>query len=100
MNLQAFENLELIPDLLLAVQKMSDRMAKFAPPLTSKKEVAKFLGKTERTINNYMNQGYLKDGYHYFYKNAKMIVFDEDAILEFRDKLSRGLINEKITIQE
>ncbi|MFK5937695.1 MAG: helix-turn-helix domain-containing protein [Sulfurimonas sp.] len=98
MRLEAFENLELIPDLLSAVKQMSDRMAKFAPPLTSKKEVARFLGKTERTINNYMSQGYLKDGYHYFHKSAKMIVFDEDAILEFRDKLSRGIVNEKVTI--
>ncbi len=98
MNVEAFENLELIPELLNAVQMMSDRMAKFAPPLTSKKEVAKFLGKTERTINNYMSQGYLEEGYHYFHKSAKIIVFDEDAILEFRDKLSRGLINEKVTI--
>ena len=98
MGYEAFENLELIPDLLAAVQQMSERMAKFAPPLTSKKEVAKFLGKTERTINNYMSQGYLKDGYHYVHKSAKMIVFDEDAILEFRDKLSRGLVDEKVTI--
>ena len=80
------------------VSKMSDRLAKFAPPLTSKKEVARFLGKTERTVSNYMAQGYLKEGYHYVHKNAKMIVFDEDAVLEFRDKLSRGLINEKVTI--
>ena len=98
MNVEAFENLELIPDLLAAVQQMSERMAKFAPPLTSKKEVAKFLGKTERTVNNYMSQGYLVENYHYIHKNAKMIVFDEDAILEFRDKLSRGLVNEKVTI--
>lgn len=80
------------------VFQMSERLAKFAPPLTSKKEVARFLGKTERTVNNYMAQGYLEDGYHYFHKNAKMIVFDEDAVLEFRDKLSRGLMNEKTTI--
>jgi predicted metal-dependent hydrolase len=78
--------------------QMSERVKRFAPPLTSKKEVARFLGKTERTINNYMSHGYLKDGYHYFRKNAKMIVFDEDAILEFRDKLSRGLVDEKVTI--
>jgi len=98
MNVKAFENLELIPDLLMAIKQMSDRMAKFAPPLTTKKEVAKFLGKTERTINNYMSNGLLVEGYHYFYKNAKIIVFDEDKILEFRDKLARGLVYEKVTI--
>jgi len=98
MNVEAFENLELIPELLSAVQQMSDRIAKFAPPLTTKKEVAKFLGKSERTINNYMANELLVEGYHYFYKNAKIIVFDEDKILEFRDKLARGLVHEKATI--
>jgi len=98
MNVEAFENLELIPELLVAVQQMSERIAKFAPPITTKKEVAKFLGKSERTINNYMASGLLIEGYHYFHKNAKIIVFDEDKILEFRDKLARGLVYEKATI--
>ena len=98
MNVEAFENLELIPELLIEVRQMSERIAKFAPPLTTKKEVAKFLGKSERTINNYMASGLLAEGYHYFYKNAKIIVFDEDKILEFRDKLARGLAYEKATV--
>ena len=74
------------------ISEMSERVKRFAPPLTSKKEVAKFLGVTPRTINNYMMQGYLQDGYHYVHKNAKMIVFDEDAIVQFRDDLLSGRI--------
>jgi len=98
MNVTAFENLELIPDLLKKIEEMNERMRKFAPPITRKKDVAKFLGKSERTINNYMSSGLLVEGYHYFHKNAKIIVFDEDKILEFRDQLARGLVYEKATV--
>ncbi len=98
MSYEAFENLELIPTLLKTIEQMNERMARFAPPLTSKKEVAKFLGKSERTINSYMEQGLLKEGYHFHRKNAKMLVFIEDAIFEFRDKRSRGIVNEKVKI--
>jgi len=80
------------------VSTMSERMAKFAPPLTSKKEVASFLNVTPRTINNYITQGYLKEGYHFKRKNAKVLVFIEDAIFSFRDEMSKGLVNEKVTI--
>ena len=98
MKLEAFNNLELIPELLDAVMKMSERMAKLAPPITTKKEVAKFLSKSESTINNYMAQGYLIENYHYYRKNDKILVFNEDAILEFRDKLYKGMVNEKVAI--
>jgi hypothetical protein len=98
MNVQAFENLELIPKLLKQIELISTRMAKYAPPITSKKEVAKLLNKTERTINNYMSEGLLKEGYHYHKKNAKMVVFIEDAIFEFRESLNRGIANEKVTV--
>lgn len=98
MNVEAFENLELIPKLLKQVELMSKRMARYAPPVTTKKEVAKLLNKTERTINNYMSEGLLKEGYHYHKKNGKMVVFIEDAIFEFRESLNKGIANEKVTI--
>lgn len=98
MDLKAFENLELIPELLEYVKEMSERLAKFAPPLTSKKEVAKFLGKSERTVNNYIEKGLLKEGYHFFRKNDKILVFIEDAIFEFRDDLHKGIAHEKVAV--
>jgi len=97
MDYKAFENLELIPELLETLKSMSERMAKFAPPLTTKKEVAKFLEKSERTINNYIEQGLLKEGYHFHRKNAKILVFIEEAIFEFRDDLHKGIVHEKAT---
>jgi len=98
MNYEAFENLELIPLLLKQIEEMNDRMKKFAPPITRKKDVAKFLEVSERTINNYMARGLLVENYHYFHKNDKIIVFNEDKILEFRDKLLRGLVYEKVAV--
>lgn len=92
MNTNAFEHLELIPELLKQIGLMTERMSKLAPPLTSKKEVAKFLSKSERTINNYIEQGFLKEGYHFYRKNGKILVFIEDAILEFRDERDKGIV--------
>jgi len=98
MNVEDFENLKLIPELLAAVEQMSERMAKFAPPVTTKKEVAKFLGKSERTINNYITQGLLKEDYHFYRKNDRIIVFIESAISEFKEKLNKGIVYEKVKI--
>lgn len=98
MNIQAFENLELIPELVEQVKVMAERMAKLAPPLTTKKEVAKFLGRSESTVNRYIQLGYLNEGIHFNRKNGKILVFIEDAITEFRNELDKGLVYEKVTV--
>lgn len=98
MNVESFNYLELIPRLLRQVELMAERMAKYAPPITTKKEVAKFLGKSERTINNYIERGLLKDGYHFYRKNGKIPVFIEEAIFKFRDELYKGIAYEEITV--
>ncbi len=92
MDLKAFENLELIPELLKKISLMEERLKKFTPPLTTKKEVAKFLNVTPRTINNYISNGYLKEDYHFKRKSDKIMVFIEEAIIEFRENLSRGMV--------
>jgi len=92
MNVKAFENLELIPELLKTIKALEERLQKFTPPLVTKKEVAKFLGVTPRTLNNYISNGYLKEGYHFKRKNDKILVFIEDAIIEFRDKRDKGMV--------
>lgn len=97
-DLKTFENLELIPQLLEKITNMEDRMSKLVPPITCKKEVAKFLNVSERTINNYITQGSLKDGYHFYRKNGKILVFIEDAVAEFKKELNKGTVNEKVTI--
>ncbi|MDD2905177.1 MAG: hypothetical protein WBK95_08835 [Sulfurimonas sp.] len=92
MDLRAFENLELIPKLLNKIEAMEERLKKFTPALTTKKEVAKFLNVTSRTVNNYIANGYLKENYHFKRKSDKILVFIEEAILEFRDNLDKGIV--------
>lgn len=98
MDLKAFENLELIPQLLKKVIDLENKITKLMPPITTKKEVASFLNVSTRTINNYMASGYLINGYHFYRKSDKIIVFIESAIIEFRDNLHRGIINEKVAV--
>lgn len=98
MNVTAFENLELIPALVEQNKILLERLNKLVPPLITKKEVAKFLGKSESTVNRYIQLGYLIEGIHFNRKNAKILVFIEDAITEFRKELDRGLVYEKVTV--
>jgi hypothetical protein len=98
MNIESFNNLELIPKLLAKIEQMEERQKRLMPPITTKKEVAKFLGKSERTINNYIERGLLRDGYHFHRKNVRILVFIEDAISEFRRELHKGIAYEEVTI--
>lgn len=88
MNVKAFENLELIPELLQTVQDLKTLVNILKPELTTKRGVAMFLGLTERTINNYISDGKLVEGYHFNRKNDKILVFIEDTVIEF--KINRG----------
>jgi len=98
MNVSAFENLELIPTLLEQNKILIKRLNKLIPPLTTKKEVAKFLDRSESTINRYIQLGYLIEGIHFNRKNGKILVFIEDAITKFRKELDKGLAYEKVTV--
>ena len=97
-DVKSFENLALIPQLLLKINNLEERLSKLVPPITSKKEVARYLNVSERTINNYIAQGLLKNDYHFYRKNGKILVFIEDAIAEFKKEMSRGIVGEKATI--
>lgn len=93
-----FENLELIPKLLKKMEVLEDRLLQLVPPITTKKEVAKYLDKSERTINNYIERGLLKEGYHFYRKNGKILVFVERAIAEFRKEMHRGIADEEVAV--
>jgi len=98
MELGVLQNLELLPVILDKVAEMEKRMKKYAPPVTTKKEVAKFLNKSQSTINRYMQLGLLIEGKHFYKKNGKILVFIEDAIFEFRDELHKGIVNEETKV--
>jgi hypothetical protein len=87
-----FENLELIPALVEQNRILLDKLNKLLPPITTKKEVANFLGKSQSTINRYIQLSYLIEGKHFYRKNGKILVFIEDAITEFRNQLNKGLV--------
>lgn len=94
-----FQDIKSIPELLTQVVLLLEETRetnrilkrKFKEKLESKKDVAEFLGVTPRTINNYIKEGKLKEGYHFNRKNDKLLVFTEVAILEFRDNLTKGI---------
>lgn len=98
MNVEDFENLKLIPALVEQNKMLLERLNKLVPPITTKKEVANFLGKSQSTINRYIQLGYLIEGNHFYRKNDKILVFIEDAITEFRNELNKGLVYEKVKI--
>lgn len=98
MNPEDFKHLALIPSLLKQVSELNELVHKIIPPITTKKEVAKFLDKSERTVNNYIAQGILKEGKHFFRKNGKILVFVESAVIEFRKELLTGVSHAKTAI--
>ena len=88
MNVESFNNLDLIPELLKTVKDLKILVNILKPELSSKRGVAMSLGVTERTINNYISDGRLINGYHFNRKDDKILVFIEDTIIEF--KINRG----------
>jgi len=90
MKAEDFENLGLIPKLLEQIENLQTKLQRIeqviAPPLTTKLGVANYFGVKPRTINNYITNGYLVEGKHFFRKNAKLL-FVEDAILTFDKRI-------------
>jgi predicted P-loop ATPase/GTPase len=55
-----------------------------ASSLTTYNEVAKFLGKTRKTVYNYVKDGKLQEDIHYFIDDNGKTVFIPKAIIEFK----------------
>lgn len=93
MNYKAFENLELIPQLLEKISileiKLQHLEQNLIVPLnlTNRKNVKTFLNISESTLNNMMKDGRLKRGVHYtktIKSNRTKIIFIESAIKELK----------------
>ena len=52
--------------------------------LTTYNEVAKFLGKTRKTIYNYIKDGKLQENIHYYINDNGKTVFIPQGIIEFK----------------
>lgn len=83
MNYKAFENLELIPRLLEKLESIESELEYLTPDLTKRSGVAQYLKVSEKTLDNYRNDGRFKENEHYYVKNGK-ITFVENAIKDFR----------------
>jgi hypothetical protein len=93
MNYKAFENLELIPQLLEKILHLEEKInlleSNLIKPLdlTNRKNVKSFLNISESTLNNMFKDGRLKQGKHYtktIKSNRTKIVFIESAIKELK----------------
>jgi hypothetical protein len=93
MNYKAFENLELIPQLLEKISILEIKLQHLEEnliiplDLTNRKNVKTFLNISESTLNNMMKDGRLKRGIHYtktIKSNRTKIVFIESAIKELK----------------
>lgn len=93
MNYKAFENLELIPQLLDKILHLEEKInlleINLIKPinLTTRKNVREYLNISESTLNNMFKDGRLKRGIHYtktIKANKPKIVFIESAIKELK----------------
>lgn len=93
MNYKAFENLELIPQLLEKIQFLEKKISllefNLIKPLdlTVRRNVKQYLNISESTLINMMKDGRLKEGKHFVKSlkgNKAKIVFIESTIKEFK----------------
>lgn len=91
-NLDTFQNLALIPELLEKLNMLHDKLLHLEKnlivplDLTTRKNVKKYLDISESTLNNMINDGRLKKNIHYVtvIKNGRVrFVFKHNAIKEF-----------------
>ena len=94
MNYKAFENLELIPQLLEKILHLEEKInlleTNLIKPLdlTTRKNVKEYLNISESTLNNMFKDGRLKQGKHFTKSpkgNKAKITFIESAIKEFKE---------------
>ena len=93
MNYKAFENLELIPQLLEKIQFLEKKISLLefnlikSLDLTVRRNVKQYLNISESTLINMMKDGRLKEGKQFVKSlkgNKAKIVFIESTIKEFK----------------
>lgn len=80
-----FDNLESTLRLILEKLEYNEELLQLSiSTLTTKKEVARFLNKSDKTIDNYVKNNTLKKDVHYFYNERNRVEFIPFAILKFK----------------
>lgn len=93
MDVNSFQNLELIPKLLHKMEKMErelkdlqDKKISDFIDLSKKSNIALYLGKSVRTIDRYIENGTFKVGIHYLNQDNGKIHFIDREIVAFKQK--------------
>lgn len=93
-----FDNLENTLKLILQKLEYNEELLQLSiSALKTKKDVAKFLSKSEKTIDNYVKNNTLKINIHYFINERKRIEFIPLGILEFK---KAPKVAKEITVEE
>jgi len=81
-----FDELEnTLKQILEEVKDQKELLQVVLSSLTTSRQVAAFLGVSQRTIELWVKKGIFQDGEHY-YRNGKRLVFIPDAIIEFKKR--------------
>jgi len=79
-----FEELEnTLKTILQEVKDQKELLQIVLTSLTTSKQVASFLGVSQRTIEGWVKKGIFIEGVH-FNRSGKRLVFNPDAIIEFK----------------
>lgn len=63
--------------------------------LRTSKDVAKFLGKSTRTIRNYIKENKLIENQHYYRESNGRLVFIPEAVVEFKNRPAVTISSDK-----
>jgi hypothetical protein len=92
-----FDNLEDTLKLIVEKLETQEELLQLSiSVLNTKKSVANFLGKSEKTIDNYIANNTLKKDIHYFYNGAGKLEFIPMGIVKFK----RNPAEQKALIKE
>jgi len=95
-----FEELEnTLKRILEEVQEQKELLHVVLSSLTTSKQVAAFLGVSQRTIELWVKKGIFQDGEHY-HRNGKRLVFIPGAIVDFKKHPERRSLKAKETKQK
>lgn len=91
-----FDDLENILTLILQKLEMNEELLQVSlSALLTKKDVASFLGKTTKTIDNYIGNGTFTENIHYYYNEKNKVEFIPLGIVSFKRKPKKNLDTKK-----
>jgi hypothetical protein len=91
-----FNDLENILNLILQKLEINEELLQVSlSALTTKRDVASFLGKTTKTIDNYVENGTFIEDVHYFYNEKNKVEFIPLGIVSYKKKPEKSVTTKK-----